>query len=148
MINGFFHTIQRDLIDVARAIKNDAPRNEEQNQRVTLSAMRIFASGIMGMGALTAISTLSFFATAPVSAVLTATIGVGLYALGHDVFLLAKRCQALQNPINNLENGARGFVRDVGNFFTGNQAGNGHVEEFTNETFFQPLWVQLLSRQA
>lgn len=148
MINGFFHTIQRDLINVAQAINNDAPRNQEQNERISMAALRIIASATMGVGSLIAVSTLSFFAAAPVSAVLTVAIGVGVYALGHDVFILAQRFEDLENPFNALENGTRGFFRDVGNFFTNNPVGNGRIEDLAADTFFQPMWTQILGQRA
>lgn len=147
MINGFFHTIQRDLINVAQAINSEAP-HQEQNERISMAALRIFASATMGVGSLIAISTLSFFAAAPVSAVLTAAIGVGIYALGHDVFILAKRFEEENNPLNVIENRARGLFRDVGNLFRRNPVGNGNVEELAADTFFQPMWVHLLGQRA
>lgn len=147
MINGFFHTIQRDLINVAQAINSEAP-HQEQNERISMAALRIFASATMGVGSLIAISTLSFFAAAPVSAVLTAAIGVGIYALGHDAFILAKRFEEEDNPLNVIENRARGLFRDVGNLFRRNPYGNGNVEELTADTFFQPMWVHLLGQRA
>lgn len=133
---------------MAQAINNKGQQSPEQDKRICMAVSRIFASATMGAGALIAISALPFVAAAPISAVLTIAIGVGAYAQGHDVFILAKRFEELENPFDTIENAIRGTLRNINNLFTHNPMRNAQVEQLTAGTFFQPMWVRFFGQQA
>ena len=80
MINGFFHTIQQDCLDLYKACSNRTPATTDQTKRIALAAARVFGAVVMAVGVLVAVSAVPFALIAPVSTLFKVAIGATLYA--------------------------------------------------------------------
>ncbi|WP_068470803.1 hypothetical protein [Candidatus Protochlamydia phocaeensis] len=150
LIPNFFQTVQQDFTELKEAFSNSSQsRNELQQEKVNLAAIRMFASLMMGLGAIKTLVALTFVATAPIGAILGMALGVGLYAIGHDVFIMArKRTQELDNPVIRVGNLVIGLVHEVQNVIRGapSQPGQGVWVERTRDTLLRPIWLALFNR--
>lgn len=90
MIQGFFTTMQSDWSLLSDKMNNNVSGDKETQRRVDLAAMRFFATVGMGIGIVFALKALPLFAASTIAGLLALGLGVAVYAIGHDVFVIAK----------------------------------------------------------
>ena len=138
MIYGIFQTLQEDTSVLNHWIKGEKlPENDENEnlqQRVQLAAWRMF--GLLGMvfASLWVLSFVAAIITFPLMIGLQLATVVGIYVLGHDIFVMNKN--ASQEDFKNSEkpsligllSGQESFEEEL-------------AEQFTHGTFLQSMWM-------
>lgn len=151
MIDKFFTTVQEDMVLVIDRIsgqdaKNGAA-NSEQDKKVALAAIRIFAAFAMGVGIIVGASAVPFLATATVGALFKMAFGVAIYAIFHDLFVMSKNATDQMNAVNAVGAVAKSIFNDVVDLFTGKKDIKGAPRQpVTENTLFRPLWDAAFAR--
>ena len=147
MIQGFSTIIQQDLAQIIDHMKGRGPQTGDQARRVGLAALRMFVTLGMALALIIAASSLTIIASAPVGAVLLVAWGVTLYALCHDIFIMAKN----ETEQMNLVVGTIATVKSLWQDFKDILQRKKSLDDaprfsITEGTLFRPLWNTLLAQ--
>ncbi|MCE2983747.1 MAG: hypothetical protein LW832_09310 [Parachlamydia sp.] len=155
MIPNFGQTVQQDIVDIYAIVAKtpEQVRALTPDQRQTeialgiLCGVRLAATGIMGSGILYTASVIPFLLSAPVSSLITTAIGVGIFVMGRDFFVMAKNISdGIQNPTHAAVNLLQGLGREAMGFFVQRHLfGNGINSVITNGTILNVLWTNMLT---
>jgi hypothetical protein len=150
MIQGFLPIVQDDLSQIWNYVTDQGEfRNDDQKQRTSLAALRMLGTSVMIVGAIVAVSAVAIVASNPVGAVLTVALGVGVYALGHDVFVMANNQSLLLNPNLQTLSLAGTVLLNKATYFFKKRGNVGSLDSFdylTQGTFFPSLCNFILTR--
>ncbi len=137
MIYGFVQVIKEDISLLSHWIRGQEIPNAGNDAvlRIQTAALRVLASLGMLWGALWGISILVFVATIPLQAILKLATAVGLYALGHDIFVMIQN--ASQRHLMQELRAGWAFMHGF------HALEEERARQFTNGTFLQPMWMWL-----
>lgn len=140
MIQGFTAIVQEDLALNINYLKSDAP-TQDQKKKVNLAAIRQLAILVMGIGLHVGIK--AFF-TASIGGT---TLGVLLYALGHDVFKMSHNESKLESLSERVKAVGQTFWNDLKDFWHGNlENRTAQRQPITEGTLLRPLWDVLIKK--
>ena len=143
IIPNFFHTVQNAAITILSPTPIPADDEQEQlavNEKIKKIAIAHLAgAAVMAVGTLISLAALPYVVTTTIGFALLATLGVAIYAIGHDVFTLANNAKLTQQNIEQLTAQiiARGQISDQENALP---------YLLTYATFFQPIILKFFAQ--
>lgn len=139
MIQGFSDIITRDLTTVMSANKK---QTGEQQKKVHLAAMRLFAAGVMGTAAFGGVLALTAFFSAPAAAVWGVGIYAIIYAVAHDVFKFSQNIEN-HNNTNGLWTEGKSLWNSI---WSGeNKRPETFADMVSENTILKPIWKALFT---
>ncbi len=158
MIPDFSRTIQRDFLNglnirqqVERPVnaRGRVPRLTEaankKNLDVGLSRLRLLSTAAMIVGGAVAFKGVAIIFTSTITALVVLALGVGIYAVSHDVFVIAKNVTEQTNS-SRLSGELQGYVDFAKSLF--NEVVNDGVPQahpITKDTLFPIWWTSFLN---
>lgn len=147
MIQGFFTTIQEDLVLLGNRLRGKTEPTDENNKKVAFAALRVFATLGMGVGVLIVASVLPSFASEPVGTLFKIAAGAAIYAFNHDVFVMAKNATEQMALLPAVAAVGNSIWEDVVDLFKGKkEVDDAPRQPVTENTLFRPLWDAAIAR--
>lgn len=147
MIQGFSTIIPQDVAQIIDHMKGRGPQTGDQARRVGLAALRMFATLGMALALIIAASSLTIIASAPVGAVLLVALGVTLYALCHDIFIMSKNETEQMHLVGRTKATVKSLRQDFKDIWQGKKSlDDARRFTITQGTLFRPLWETLLAQ--
>ncbi len=143
MIQYFGNMVQQDGIQLYKYFNNSSQYSDDAaNKKVYLAGVRVLSALGMVIGGFIAISSLPHFLFNPLGAAGQVALGLALFALSHDVFVMAKNeTEQDANPAQKVAANVLGLVKDVIDLAKGQKDINDAPRQpITEGTFFRPLW--------
>lgn len=139
MIPNISTIVQEDIVKIAKFCAGKLP--DRDAAKAYYSAIRTLAAFGMAYGVYVAVAALS---KSPTGAFVGVVKGLALYAVSHDIFVMAKRTEDQQNVINRAIAIARSFFGQaksaLKDAWDAHQANGLVVRPLTDGTFYRPLW--------
>ncbi len=144
MIQGFSKVVQADFDLLVNTIKGNRPNHENHNQRVNLAAARMFALLGMAGSIIGGCIALRKTSTSFVGGAFIAALSAGVFALSHDVFVMAKNASEQMNFFNRVVNEVAAVVHDIKDILKGNKdVQDVPRQAITKDTLLRPLWDRI-----
>ena len=145
MIQGFFNTVQEDVILFKRGFQGDLPKTDEQNKKIYLAGIRMISALTMLFGIQKTLVSLVKVDMAFSTRMFNGIAGVVMYIIGHDFFVMSKN---EENQIfMGLKTVGQHFVASLPVIFLGEKPKEGKSYYYlTNGTFVPLFWDELLKK--
>jgi hypothetical protein len=145
MIQGFSDIIQQDIATIQTYFKEKGAVDEEQQRKITLVTIRMFA--VLGMAASALMGLRAFTVTAStLGALFKLGVAVAFYALNHDVFVMTKNSE--KGLLDQAVAAGKGLFADFKDLIQGDKdVDDAPRHHLTEGTFYRPLWDAAIAAQ-
>lgn len=147
MIQGFVGTLQQDFQVITSCFRNRSKDgkialDDKQAGRVGMAAVRAFA--VLGMALSAVVALGAFSATTAIGALFHLAVAAALYAVSHDVFIMARNSEkgllSLAFPVG------AGLINDLKDWWQGRKTENDPFRHpLSDGTLLRPMWDQVLA---
>lgn len=140
IIPNFFHTVQCAAIELfsKKPATTDQAQIALNNKIKKIAIAHLAGAAVMAVGTLIGLAALPYVLTTTIGFTLLATLGVAIYAVGHDVFAMANNAQWTKSELVQLAVPMINYGCDP--LIAMQRA-------MTSGTFFQPLIIKFLAQR-
>lgn len=146
MIQGFVDIVKNDATLLYKQFQQSWPaKSKQQNEIINRATVRLFATFGMAVGVVVGIK--AFSAASTLGALTNLAVATGLYALSHDVFVMAwNHDKQILEQVKDLGKNLLDIVKDkLDNLADPSKAKKIKSTHFyTQDTLLRPLWDAIL----